>query len=231
MITRDGNPLQTSQLEKWESWYSNRRSLEEIAVRLTTFRWDTLALLLMAIAGCNAPSPSGSAPEVAPEAVSERELPDDEVILQTVLDQTEEQNFCDGFYQPEVAAESQVYRTGDRALVELQCARAAYQSVYAFVALQPDGTVQSLPLEVFYPDESGQFERTSETTVGGLASFDPETSVLTVFSKARGLGDCGSLAEYRWTGDALELATFRYQACGDSPEESIDPADFPQVYP
>ncbi|MGB3202646.1 MAG: DUF1176 domain-containing protein, partial [Nodosilinea sp.] len=173
-----------------------------------TFRWGaSVALLLTAIAGCNPPPPPESAPETAPES----RLPTDEVMLQTVLDQAEEQDFCDGFYQPEVAAESQVYRTDDRALVELQCARAAYQSVYAYVAVQPDGTLRSLPLEVFYPDESGQFERTSEATVGGLASFESESNLLTVFSKARGLGDCGSLAEYRWTGTELELATFRYQ--------------------
>lgn len=191
------------------------------------------ALLLTAIAGCNTPPPSSTAStEGASEPASARELPDDEVILQSVLDQAESQDICDGFYQPEVAAaESQVYRLGDRALVELQCATAAYQFVYAYVAIEPDGTLKPLTLEVLYPNESGQFERSSEATVGGLASFDSETSLLTVFSKARGVGDCGSLAEYRWTGADLELATFRYQECSDSPEEFVDPADYPQVYP
>ncbi|MGG6240537.1 DUF1176 domain-containing protein [Nodosilinea sp. AN01ver1] len=190
-------------------------------------------LLLTAIAGCNPPPPSGSAaPEATAAPVSESDLPADEVILQTVLDQAESQDICDGFYQPEVAeAESQVYRLGDRALVELQCATAAYQSVYAYVAVQPDGSLQPLTLDLFYPSEAGPFERTSEPTVGGLTSFDPETGLLTVFSKARGVGDCGSLAEYRWTGNELELATFRYQECSDSPGEFVEPADYPQVYP
>lgn len=190
-------------------------------------------LLFTAITGCTTPPPSGSAdPAATADPATESDLPSDEVILQTMIDEVEARDLCDGFYQPEMAtAESQVYRMGDRALVELQCATAAYQSVYAFVAVQPDGTLQPLALDLFYPNESGQFERTSEATVGGLTSFDPETSLLTVFSKARGLGDCGSLAEYRWTGSELELTTFRYQACSDSPGALVDPADYPQVYP
>ena len=67
--------------------------------------------------------------------------------------------------------------------------------------------------------------------MGGLSTFEPEQNRLTVFSKARGLGDCGSLAEYRWTGDELELETFLYQECDDTAESFIEPADYPQVYP
>jgi hypothetical protein len=197
-------------------------------------------LVMIAIAGCNTPSapgPETSAPTPAESGAaadpdSESSLPADEVILQTVYDQVESLDLCNGFYQPEVAqAESRVYRVGDRALVELVCANAAYQSVYAYVAYQPDGSWQPLSLDVFYPDETGQFVRTSEGTVGGLATFDPEQGLLTVFSKARGVGDCGSLADYRWSGGELELETFRYQECSDSGEEFVEPADYPQIYP
>ncbi|MBW4483244.1 MAG: DUF1176 domain-containing protein [Tildeniella torsiva UHER 1998/13D] len=195
-------------------------------------------LVMVAIAGCNtppSPNPEASSPsaESAPDASGDVDLPGDEAILQTVYDQAESLDLCDGFYQPEVAqADSRVYRLGDRALVELVCANAAYQSVYAYVAYQPDGSWQPLSLDGFYPDETGQFVRTSEGTVAGLATFDPEQGLLTVFSKARGIGDCGSLADYRWTGDKLALETFRYQECSDSPEENfVEPADYPQVYP
>ncbi len=202
------------------------------------------ALVIIAIAGCNTPpipNPEASFPTPAESGAaadpgSEGSLPADEAILQTVYDQVESLDLCNGFYQPEVAqAESRVYRLGDRALVELVCANAAYQSVYAYVAYQPDGSWQPLSLDVFYPDETGQFVRSSEGTVGGLATFDPEQERLTVFSKARGIGDCGSLADYRWSGGELELESFRYQECsdspGDSPEEVAEPADYPQVYP
>nr|WP_242024746.1 DUF1176 domain-containing protein [Leptolyngbya sp. FACHB-60] len=194
---------------------------------------------MIAIAGCNtppAPIPeTSSSPPTEPgtDPESADTLPTNEVILQTVYDQVESLDLCNGFYQPEAAqAESRVYRVGDRALVELVCANAAYQSVYAYVAYQPDGSWQPLSLDVFYPDETGQFVRASEGTVGGLATFDPEQALLTVFSKARGIGDCGSLADYRWSGGELELETFRYQECSDSPEENlVEPANYPQIYP
>ncbi|OKH44643.1 hypothetical protein NIES30_21755 [Phormidium tenue NIES-30] len=197
-------------------------------------------LVMMAIVGCNTPSapnpeastPAPTEPGAGADPNSEGSLPADEAILQTVYDQVESLDLCNGFYQPEVAqAESRVYRVGDRALVELVCANAAYQSVYAYIAYQPDGSWQPLALDGFYPDETGQFVRTSEGTVAGLATFDPEQELLTVFSKARGIGDCGSLADYRWTGDELALETFRYQACSDSPGELLEPADYPQIYP
>ncbi|PZU96961.1 MAG: hypothetical protein DCF32_21085 [Leptolyngbya sp.] len=196
-------------------------------------------LVMMAIAGCTTPpasNPEASSPTPAEARAgadpSGDSLPADEVILQTVYDQVESLDLCDGFYQPEVAqAESRVYRLGDRALVELVCANAAYQSVYAYVAYQPDGSWQPLAIDGFYPDETGQFVRTSESTVAGLATFDPEQEQLTVFSKARGIGDCGSLANYRWSGDELALETFLYQACSDSPGEFVEPANYPQIYP
>ncbi len=195
------------------------------------WRGAAVALGMLAIAGCNTPQPPADS-GAAPEPVGASTLPADEVILQTIYDQVESLDLCDGFFQPEVAqAASRVYGMGDRALVELVCAQAAYQSVYAYTVYQADGSWQPLRLDVFAPDETGNFVRSSPATLGGLSEFDPEQGLLTVFSKARGLGDCGSLADYRWQGNELELATFRYQECSDSPGERVDPADYPQVYP
>lgn len=74
----------------------------------------------------------------------------------------------------------------------------------------------------------------SEPTFGGLANFDPSQGQLTIFSKARGIGDCGSFAAYGWTGEALALETYRYQACNDDPnavQTTPAPENFPQIYP
>jgi hypothetical protein len=156
-------------------------------------------------------------------------------LIPLVLAQVEEQDLCDGFFQPEVAeTESQVYFLGNRALVEVLCAHAAYQSVYFYGVMDSDGTLTPLALDGFYPDEAGNFQRVSEPTVGGLASFDPSQGQLAIFSKARGLGDCGSFATYGWTGQDLALETYRYQACNDDPNAMAmapDPEDFPQIYP
>ncbi len=184
--------------------------------------------LTLAIAACTAAPP--------PDAPSPAALPSEEAIFQVAIAEVEAQDLCDGFFQPEAATESRVYIVAeDRALVEIVCAYSAYQLVYTYGVYEAGGEWRSLPLDVFYPNESGEFVRTSETTVGGLANFDPAQEQLTVFSKARGLGDCGSLADYRWTGDTLELETYRYQECGDSPddipEELLDPTNYPQIFP
>ncbi|MEO1069911.1 MAG: hypothetical protein AAFW95_12455, partial [Cyanobacteria bacterium J06638_6] len=116
-----------------------------------------VTLLLAALAGCNTPEPV-----VPPESPPDSGLPADDDILQAVYDQAGSLNLCDGFYQPEVAtAESRVLAKSDRALVEIVCARAAYQLVYAYGTYLPDGTVQPLTLDGFYPDQSEQFVRTS----------------------------------------------------------------------
>jgi hypothetical protein len=212
-----------------------------VTVKQTKSRWIAgVALLTIVLSACNpVPAPE---PEAAPDTVlepdttaapsTEDNLPADDVILQSVLGQVETLDLCDGFFDPVMAeSESQVYRLDNQALVELNCAVAAYQGVYAYGVYQADGSFQPLALDVFYPNETGQFERASEPTVGGLTSFQPEQRLLTVFSKARGIGDCGSFAEYRWTGRELELETFRYKECSDSSEEFVDPADYPQIYP
>lgn len=195
------------------------------------WRWSALVLLLANV-GCQTTPPS--APNSGDGDV-ETTWPAREEILQAALVQAEDSDWCDGFFEPEVATEgSEVYMLGDRALVEVLCAHTAYQSVYVYAALSPDGTLEPLTLDMFYPDDGGNFQRVSEPSAGGLADFNPEQGQLTIFSKARGLGDCGSLATYRWTGQALNLETYRYQACTDVPQEpqtAPNPENFPQVYP
>lgn len=201
---------------------------------ISPWRWSCVALLLATL-GCQSSPPESPSVQSPRDEASEIAWANEVDLLPSVLIQVEEQDLCDGFFDPEVAAmESQVYILGDRALVEVLCARAAYQMVYAYGVLSPDGTLTPLPLDGFYPDQAGNFQRVSELTVGGLASFDPGQGQLTIFSKARGLGDCGSFATYGWTGAALALETYRYQACDDDPnavETAPDPEDFPQVYP
>jgi len=197
------------------------------------WRWSFLALLIVSL-GCQA-APSPPSGQTAASDTPDTAWANAADLIPLVLAQVEDRDLCDGFFDPEVAAtESQVYVLGDRALVEVLCARAAYQMVYAYAAVASDGTLTPLSLDGFYPDEAGNFQRVSEPTVGGLASFDPSQGQLTIFSKARGIGDCGSFATYGWTGEGLALETYRYQACNDDPngvQTAPDPENFPQIYP
>ncbi|PSN18233.1 hypothetical protein C7271_13580 [filamentous cyanobacterium CCP5] len=195
------------------------------------------ALVLITLSGCTVPSDrpetsSESTPGTAAAPAQTGDLPENEAILQTVYDQIEALDLCDGTFQPEPAAgESQVYPMDDQALVELLCATTAYQLVYAYVVYHSDGSLEPLSLDVFYPDSTGEFVRASQAVVAGLADFEPNTGLLTIFSKGRGLADCGSLAEYRWTGRELALELYRYKECDTPDGEFVEPADYPQIYP
>lgn len=179
-----------------------------------------IALLLLTLSSCTTEPPQSANGQSTAEE-----------ILQSALAEADSQDLCGEFFQPEfAAAESQVYPSEDSTLVEIACTLTAYQGVYAYAASFPDGQLQPLALDVFHADGTGQFVRTRESTLAGLTTFEPGSSTLTVLSKARGLADCGSWAEYRWTGSQLELVEFRYQVC-DASEELIDPADYPQIYP
>lgn len=78
------------------------------------------------------------------------------------------------------------------------CSRGAYNVIYRlFLTDERGGDVR--PLELSYP--SG--EATSELM---NISFDPETQTLMNFDKGRGLGDCGAITEWIWTGQGFALA-------------------------
>ena len=78
------------------------------------------------------------------------------------------------------------------------CSRGAYNVIYRlFLTDETGGGVQALKLE--YPG----VEATSEMM---NISFDPKTQTLMNFDKGRGLGDCGALTQWVWTGQRFEVA-------------------------
>ena len=208
-------------------------------------RWtlNTAAAIVLVLSGCSrpdatpAPPASPDSPDPAAAASSSGEntpaaaLPTDAAILETVQDRAEELNICDGFWNPEVVQSySRVYAVEGQTLVEVVCDILAYNAVFAYLTYEPDGTLRPLSFDGFYSDETGEMVRTSETTLVGAGpnSFDPDKQRLNVFYKGRGLGDCGSIADYRWTGSGFTLETFRYRECADT---SASDLEFPIVFP
>ncbi|QBX37263.1 DUF1176 domain-containing protein [Brevundimonas sp. S30B] len=58
-----------------------------------------------------------------------------------------------------------------------------------------------------------------DETVNG--EFDPATQTLTAFNKGRGLGDCGILSRWVWTGDAFALESeSEMRECWGAPPEA-----------
>ncbi|MEB3226654.1 MAG: DUF1176 domain-containing protein [Synechococcus sp.] len=183
---------------------------------------------------------AGSRPTDAdenPEAIATNYTTPDfsaEIVPELIKNQTI-LGICQGFrFDPELTkVASNVYRVGANSyLVHLVCGSTAYQLLqeyflYQKVDNQPDLT--ALPIAYFSRDSAGQLIEETDKTMAGYSEYDPITQTISIFTKARGLGDCGSLGFYRFTGTALQLERFLLKDVCD--EKYIEPINYPQVYP
>lgn len=83
-------------------------------------------------------------------------------------------------------------------LVGLVCSRGAYNVTSAFWLV--DGNDVAKAKKVAFP-QIGAAADNSLTN----ADFDPKTGAMSYFNKARGIGDCGTLGAYAWTGSAFAM--------------------------
>lgn len=83
-----------------------------------------------------------------------------------------------------------------RTLYLVQCDQAAYQGVYAAMETGPgDGPARLLRFPTADADGGRVIRREDDSLVGDM-QFDETNKTLTVLTKARGVGDCGSYAVY-----------------------------------
>jgi hypothetical protein len=112
----------------------------------------------------------------------------------------------------------------DRVLVSLPCQSGAYNFTNVLYLTNAKGDVIGpVPL----PRPAGQSADAGEpknAIVNG--DFDPKTMSLSEFAKGRGVGDCGSLAQWFWTGKAFAL--FSADAMDACPGGYAQ--DWPNVY-
>lgn len=62
------------------------------------------------------------------------------------------------------------------------------------------------------------------------ADYDRETDTVYTFAKARGIGDCGSQANWQWNGYLFQLMEMRARACTDDIDPNAEMPEFPVVY-
>lgn len=108
---------------------------------------------------------------------------------------------------------------GTLRLVGLVCSRGAYNVASGFWLV--NGTDVTKARKVAFPQLGG-------TPDNGLtnADFDPKTGVISYFNKARGIGDCGTLGSYAWTG-----STFAMTALSEMGEcRGIGADDWPTLF-
>jgi len=122
------------------------------------------------------------------------------------------------------------YQLGaDEYLVSISCQLFAQQAtlVIAHVA-GPRARLVAAPQF----DESGAPADTSSLFVG-LEGVDTPTRTLTIFTRARGVGDCGTLASYHVQPDGIVTTqTVRARECIDVREGEVElPEQWPVVFP
>ncbi|NJM30993.1 MAG: DUF1176 domain-containing protein [Rhizobiales bacterium] len=116
------------------------------------------------------------------------------------------------------------YDLGDGSLLyAVLCWRGAYQES----AVLFRETTDELRVLTFadYSEEMG-WGGTQELT---SPEFDEKAKTLFTHTKFRGIGDCGSSAQYQWMPDGFKLQLYTYRKCSDEIDENAD-LDWPVIY-
>ena len=155
-------------------------------------------------------------------------------ILDNFYTQAETLGACPDYFDLEASKNaSATYSVNDNdAVVEVLCFLAAYQGAYEYwlyQATESGGEFTRLSFDSYTAGESGGYSQIQVQELGGLPTYDPAQETLTVFTKYRGLGDCGSYSEYQWQGTGFELVTYRSKDECDG--TAMEPIDYPQIYP
>lgn len=101
----------------------------------------------------------------------------------------------------------------------------------------PDGEITPLKFEKYQLNDLGEPVSYTSYIVGGRRLYDASERILSIFSKNRGMADCGSFAHYQLVGSHFELLEYRYQACCSSQQECEEssykrhPEEYPKIYP
>ena len=108
-----------------------------------------------------------------------------------------------------------------RILYLLPCSSSAYNAIFAAYGSRTDGFER-----LHFADYS---DETSWTSTPHLINpeWNQETKTLTTFNKGRGIADCGSIGEWRYSAFGLRLAKFFYKRECDA---TGDPGDFPLIF-
>jgi hypothetical protein len=115
-------------------------------------------------------------------------------------------------------------------VVVVGCYSGAYnpgERLYFYDELR--SSARPLRLKVYERETNGRVFSRFETEIGGLVDFVRRKREVRVFSKARGIGDCGSLITYVFLNVQLVAKEARVQACYENPTRVVEPNHWPRV--
>lgn len=155
-------------------------------------------------------------------------------LLQEVNQALTELNACEGQIDVSVSDKnSSIYQINkQKYLVEFLCFLGAYQGNYEYFLYEntiSKPKITPLSLLVFEVDQSGKITKNNTRSIGGIPDYNPEQQTLTIVTKYRGLGDCGSLAKYQWQEKEFKILEYRVKATCDG--TYLEPEQYSRIYP
>lgn len=140
---------------------------------------------------------------------------------------------CKNNAQAEAASYSEISQVGDRRwLVQFRCFLGAYQGGQEFYLYDSKGgeiQVKPLTLRRYQENASGVRAWSQKREVIGLTRFNPSQQQLSIFTKSRGIGDCGAFARYKLQADEFKLQEYRVKEACDG--RFVEPEKYPKIFP
>lgn len=151
-------------------------------------------------------SPQGVPPAVAPPQVRSVAVeplgPEDAIAVGADVRADLSDDTCEPL-EPDSGMRDEAWSTDDRTLVKLVCYRGAYNFGSSWFVVDHQGDT---PLAFPLPAEDGG--AAMDTTTDLVNAELGRDGSLHSFSKGRGIGDCGSMGEWRWDGSRFQLANY-----------------------
>ncbi|MCE7932272.1 MAG: DUF1176 domain-containing protein, partial [Xanthomonadales bacterium PRO6] len=161
--------------------------------------------------------PPPPTPRVRPRADG-RQLDDVEARrLGKLVRETLEADTCEEPDADRGQADSAWALADGRTLVQLGCYAGAYNFGSSWFLLAQGQSPQRIAFPVPAEDGSGRMATTGELVNAG---YDAASGTLGMFSKGRGIGDCGASGEWTWDGQRFQL--LEYRSMGDCQGVTMD---------
>ncbi len=154
-----------------------------------------------------------------------------QVIVTNIYDNQENLGLCNQERDQALSPNSaQIYPLNKKQyLVEILCFLGAYQGNYQYLLYNPiDSTMTKISFTTFR-DNLQDLQLTNTVTLNGMPEFDNIEKTLSLQTKSRGLGDCGSFALYQWENEKFTLKEYRYKS--DCDGVYLPPEEYPLIYP
>jgi len=152
--------------------------------------------------------------------------------------QDDDKDFVEERFREQDSSGLEFYELGnEKFLLEISLGFGAYQGSYCYFLLDETEELPSWEildfrkLSVDYTDKGVEVSEYTDADVFGLPWFDEETNVLKVFTKGRGIGDCGHLASYRIEQNCTSLLEWRDQDLPEYKEDDEIEASEPESWP